>query len=595
MAFFKCDFHLHTKYSDNSDRMSVDEYAKLGLALGFDALHFADHHNDLSKEKWESLVRDVREQTQLAPLLLHGYEITYVDGHLVLLDRQTFDSADAPGADAQMYDTELPRIVAHPDNNDCAWHLSMLPGILGVEVLNGGQDPLCAQMDSECNGVRTYMNYLLLGQNVSPYANTDCHQRALFGRVWTGVVHGGAQGQPISRDALWEALLARRTFASYGDVAVDWSAADGTMMGGRVDAGASCLLCAQAPVGSSISIYNADRLIASGRAPFLYQPKENGPHWAMVTLGNACAYSAPIWVHGIPAHGADNLRAQLMLDGAVSARDLALSRTLLDLKLYAQAEDQPTLSWLQSLALEETPDEAFAGKDLPMACEWMLRRLELGQQIAKRALARALQRRMADEGVRDEVWILAPDGAERELTRVSIDMPEIRAPFRFVTQDGQEVPTFGQRKPLREPVNGFERKEKLADILLWLERAELHEFQIVHPSVETRDGTLYIEWLLAPHQLSDRAQPDSAAIAAVRAAMADPAIRNCHLHTRRMARWMLLADLPLDGLLRLKLLHEEPTLSVNDRLARLLTRSPRQGGGEHVHVQSALSEAFWRV
>lgn len=183
-------------------------------------------------------------------LLATSYEATFVTGHQCVLDKSEFDGATARQCERQMWDTGNRRIVAHPDNNTCAWRLPLPIGADGVEIINGGQDLYAHLPTSPCNGLRTYQTYLLLDHSLAALAQSDCHQRAIFGRVWTGMWLDDAQESTWA--TIYAALDARRTFAAMGDITLDaWQEAESSgqpVLRWRVSAGAEVYIyCTDRP------------------------------------------------------------------------------------------------------------------------------------------------------------------------------------------------------------------------------------------------------------------------------------------------------------------------------------------------------------
>ncbi|MBW7882740.1 MAG: hypothetical protein H3C34_08895, partial [Caldilineaceae bacterium] len=66
----KTDFHLHTCYSDNRDRMTPYEYGVLARTAGYGAIGFCDHHHNLTGKGWQELRSAAEELT--APDLRHA-------------------------------------------------------------------------------------------------------------------------------------------------------------------------------------------------------------------------------------------------------------------------------------------------------------------------------------------------------------------------------------------------------------------------------------------------------------------------------------------------------------------------------------------
>ena len=226
--WIKADFHLHTYHSDNRDRMTPQEYVTLGRRLGYDVLGFCDHHHNLTQTAWQTLQSEVADLADSPLLLTTGYEATFVTGHLCVLDKRLFDGESVADCRRQLWSPANTRILAHPDNNACAWLLPLPVGVQGVEVINGGQDLYAYRPTSPCNGLPTYMRYLLLNHPVAAVAQSDCHERALFGRVWTGLAL--PIDAPLTWVAVQDALNCGRSFASMGDLTLRvWTASGASL------------------------------------------------------------------------------------------------------------------------------------------------------------------------------------------------------------------------------------------------------------------------------------------------------------------------------------------------------------------------------
>jgi hypothetical protein len=264
----KTDFHLHTHHSDNRDRMTPAEYVTLARRFGYDVLGFCDHHHNLTQASWAALQAEVRaEIAGLASselLLTTGYEATWMTGHLCVLGKQEFDGESIAACDRQMWLPANTRILAHPDNNICAWRLPLPVAVQGVEVINGGQDAYSVYAGSPCNGLATYQRYLLLNHKLAAVGQSDCHQRKVFGRAWTGVLV--EDEAPLQWEVVQDALKQGHTFAAMGDLPIHVWTDNGCKPGDTLVDAAVDTIGWEVPSGAEVTVYVADRPVAYFRS-----------------------------------------------------------------------------------------------------------------------------------------------------------------------------------------------------------------------------------------------------------------------------------------------------------------------------------------
>ncbi|HXF62297.1 MAG TPA: hypothetical protein VNK95_11815 [Caldilineaceae bacterium] len=547
----KADFHLHTYHSDNRDRMTPQEYTTLARALGYHVLGFCDHHHNLTQTAWETLRDEVGALASDGLLLTAGYEATWVRGHLCVLGKQVFDGEQIAACRRQMWSPANTRILAHPDNNPCAWLLPLPVGIQAVEVINGGQDLYAHHMTSPCNGLATYRRYLLLNHPVGAVGQSDCHARADFGRVWTGLEL--TEDGPLAWEAVQAALHARHSFAAMGDLPVRFWAENGAQMGDSLNDPACQELLWEVPPGAEATVWGIDRPLAyfgpadSGQGR--YRLCGNGPHWLLVKRGLAWAVTSPIWVENRPGDVAA-VRSRLAADSSVQrAADLLRRRLdwLAALRDSWPASPMPVAhyaTWLAGLLPEAWPgcDAAFNEGADPAALAHA--RLAEAQRILLPLLEGLI--RLAEQGgsaampaPRVTVAAAAPPLPPGPL-QFTVDVPRDWQAIELIDGDGQVVPCQIQEVPgQRDPIHSFRSREQLAELFTWLAHGEMHEYILRETTVRREGSTLYVQGDLYPEALGVTPQPDPAAASALEAALAAPGVERFHVHLRMPRRFLV--------------------------------------------------------
>jgi hypothetical protein len=591
----KADFHLHTHHSDNRDRMTPADYVGLARGFGYDVLGFCDHHHNLTQASWAQLRAEVAEESAKLGaselLLTTGYEATWMTGHLCILGKDALDGESIAACERQMWSPSNTRILAHPDNNICAWHLPLPVGVQGVEVINGGQDPYSVYVGSPCNGLTTYQRYLLLNHKVGAIAQSDCHERAIFGRAWTGIqVDDDA---PLRWEVVQSALNQAHTFAAMGDLPVRLWTEDGCGPGDTLHEPTVDSLWWEVPSGAEVTVYVANRPVAhfaatanegekcSGR----YSLHHNGPHWLLVKRGLAWAVSSPIWVSNqLAATAAPRMR--LAQNGAVQAQVERLRRQLDWLAALDPLPEQTPypviryVEWLQAqlpTAWSEV-DPAFSG--LGDEADWAMARLHATQQIITpilRDLCRTRHRPSppSAEGVHLLVAALPAQGdAQRPLLssglyRTIVDLPRNWVSPQVTNAEGVEIPTLSLPIPgERDPLQGQRSRVQMNELVTWLARGEIHEYQI-HLQQLGLEGDEY--WLIAdlwPAALGRPTKSNPDAAQALITAIADPKIMRFFVHLRMPRRFALIFEL-------------DETIYAETLLLNLLPVSGQESGKEN--------------
>jgi hypothetical protein len=113
----KADLHLHTLYSDNIDKLDAEDYEKLMDKYEYDLLALTDHHYCLKNGRWDRLFDKIKENKKF----LKGYELTFINGHMLVIGKDRYDVPSRDDAVKEMYNTNNVRIIAHPDYNIWSW------------------------------------------------------------------------------------------------------------------------------------------------------------------------------------------------------------------------------------------------------------------------------------------------------------------------------------------------------------------------------------------------------------------------------------------------------------------------------------------
>jgi hypothetical protein len=553
----KTDFHLHTHHSDNRDRMTPAEYVTLARRFGYDVLGFCDHHHNLTQPSWAALQAEVRaEIAHLAPnelLLTTGYEATWMAGHLCVLGKETFDGESIVECDRQMWSPANTRILAHPDNNICAWHLPLPVGVQGVEVINGGQDPYSVYAGSPCNGLATYQRYLLLNHKIAAIAQSDCHQRVVFGRAWTGVMVD--EDAPLTWETVRVALEQGHTFAAMGDLPIRVWTENGCVPGDHlVEEGANLLLW-EAPSGAEVTIYVAGHPVAhfANVDHGSYHLRHNGPHWLLVKRGLAWAVSSPIWVANRRTESAP-IRKMLAQNTAVQQAADSLCRRLdwlATMQLGPEQTPYPVERYVEWLGAQlptawEESDPAFCGPD--DAADWAMARLHAAQAIVTpilQDLCRSQQRTKSLPNGEPSLLVATPHAPlQRGVYRTTIDLPGHWSTPALARADGEVIPSLSTSVPgVRDPLHGYRSRIQMNELVAWLARGEIHEYQMHHCQLTCEGGELRLVVDLWPAALGGVSIPQPALAQQLESLINDPAVERFFVHLRMPKRFVLIFEL----------------------------------------------------
>ncbi len=227
------DLHGHTAFSDGKGTPE-QAYAQ-GAAGGADFMALTDHREGLTATEWARTQSAAAAATTASFVALGAFEVKPKIGHLNI-----YGTGDLPpvGLDgAALYDWIAARgAIAewnHPLRNSddfsgyAHWTPSRDAAVGLLEVVNHGSMPLPPDFE------RSYVRALDKGWHVMPAANGDVHDATWI----TGNDERTALlATSLSRDALYEAMRARRGYATrLGGLVVNYTAG-GAVMGTRLPA-----------------------------------------------------------------------------------------------------------------------------------------------------------------------------------------------------------------------------------------------------------------------------------------------------------------------------------------------------------------------
>jgi len=315
MHLYFGDIHSHTSYSDGVGTPS-DAFAT-ARANGLDFFAVTDHSNQLDAREWRDIMRQAEAATVSGRFVgLRGFEFSHPKGHINVLDTDVYVSE----GDAR-YDT-LPEFYT--------W-LAAQPTAIGQfnhpwkderydwNFDDFAYDPLGATRMYLCETLMVYPGdqYLLglqAGWRIGAVQNLDAHQ-AVWGR-WKFM---GLVAPNLTREAILEALRARRTFSMAArDFAVTMRA-NGQWMGAVISNTATLdfvvTTYSRTPQDQAVSLTLCDNGVPvtstrpiSDAVWFTWTPRVPGSpgHFYYVkayhnVLGELWpAYTSPVWTDNSP-------------------------------------------------------------------------------------------------------------------------------------------------------------------------------------------------------------------------------------------------------------------------------------------------------
>jgi hypothetical protein len=191
-------------------------------------------------------------------------------------------------------------------------------------------------------------------------------------------------------------------------------------------------------------------------------------------------------------------------------------------------------------------DPAFSGPGDPV--EWAMARLHDAQEIVTpilRDLCRLLHRTPRPGAGESRVLVAAPKGPlVRGVYRATVDLPLNFAAPTVATVAGEPLPSIAAAiMGERDPLHGYRRRVQMQELVTWLARGEIHEYQLRLCELLCEGGELRLVADLWPAALGDAPEANLAASAKVAAAIADPAVERFFVHLRMPRRSALLFEL----------------------------------------------------
>jgi hypothetical protein len=209
------------------------------------------------------------------------------------------------------------------------------------------------------------------------------------------------------------------------------------------------------------------------------------------------------------------------------------------------------VAWLNALLPSnwDDVDPAFAGPGDPV--DWAMARLHHAQAIVTpilRDLCRAHHQIATQNGGGSSVLIVAPDGPlPRGVYRATVDLPVNYGAPALTTAMGEVIPTLAEAiVGERDPLFGHRDRVQMNELVTWLARGEIHEYQMRDCQLVCAGGALRLIADLWPAALGDAPQPNPVAAARLESAIADPAVQSFFVHLRMPRRYALLFELAED-------------------------------------------------
>src|SRR5690606_18393138 len=92
----------------------------------------------------------------------------------------------------------------------------------------------------------------------------------------------------------------------------------------------------------------------------------------------------------------------------------------------------------------------------------------------------------------------------------------------------------------RDPLHGNRSRVQMNELVTWLERGEIHEYQLHNCQLSRQGDEVRLIVDLWPAALGSAPQPNPAAAAKLAEAIADPAVQSFFVHLRMPRRYALL-------------------------------------------------------
>jgi hypothetical protein len=125
--------------------------------------------------------------------------------------------------------------------------------------------------------------------------------------------------------------------------------------------------------------------------------------------------------------------------------------------------------------------------------------------------------------------------------RATVELPLAHAAPALATTDGTVIPSLAATIPgERDPLHGPRSRVQMNELVTWLERGEIHEYQMHNCHLTNEDGTLRLIVDLWPAALGGAPVSHAAAAQTLAAAIADPSVQSFFVHLRMPKRYALI-------------------------------------------------------
>ena len=212
------DLHFHTNYSDNRDRATIEDMLLKGSKYSISIFGTADHNHNLDIKKWEAQVEETKKLQSKYPnyLLMNNCEITFLLGHFVVVNPPIITGTIKEGYEFLYTNSNIIKILAHPNPGTDEWHTRIIPYISGIEVVNGSVFKKAVKSGYKFKRaldipmLRSYSEYIAMGYPVAAIGNSDAHELSKMGSGMTGLY------LPVkfSETDVFKAIKNQKTFAT---------------------------------------------------------------------------------------------------------------------------------------------------------------------------------------------------------------------------------------------------------------------------------------------------------------------------------------------------------------------------------------------
>ena len=242
MRFFYGNLHSHTSYSDGTG-LPRDAFSWARDSVGYDFYAITDHAELLTEVEWQDIGEQATSFTENGRFIaLRGFEYTnYLFGHINVFNTETYTSFFKHPSLTGFYrwlgvqDNALASFN-HPGSPLFAFRHIEIPDNLktkmfGMETGNGYNRNISNLF------IPLYANNLRYGQYLAPVYNMDNHTFTENG-CRTVVL-----ATELTREAILEALRARRVYAADNPEAKVAFKCNGQWMGSRITSEAETIHC----------------------------------------------------------------------------------------------------------------------------------------------------------------------------------------------------------------------------------------------------------------------------------------------------------------------------------------------------------------